>query len=66
MLYWDGALDHDVEDPRVDRFMADIEAVCRKHGLSISHEDCGVGFFVEEFDEDSIFWLASNLDLEKL
>lgn len=46
---------------RVDEFLKDIEQVCRKHGMSIGHEDGHgtYGAFVvsENLREDDIEWL---------
>lgn len=44
-------------------FLDDINAVCRKHGLSISHEDNQGGFIIELYKDDNIEWLngASKL-----
>ena len=38
-------------------FLADIEAVCRAHGLCISHEDTGGAFVIRPFDEANLRWL---------
>ena len=40
-------------------FLDEIEAVCRKHGLSIGHEDCHGAFEIGPFDEDDIKWLRN-------
>ncbi len=58
----DAAVDPEMEAPRVDRFLAEITCVCRRFGLSISHEDCQGGFIIKEFNEDTIRWL-SNADI---
>ncbi|MEK7214101.1 MAG: (5-formylfuran-3-yl)methyl phosphate synthase, partial [Chloroflexota bacterium] len=39
------------KSPAVLAFLADIEAVYRKHGMSISHEDGHGGFIIEDLDE---------------
>jgi hypothetical protein len=31
--------------------------VCRRHGLSLSHEDCHGAFIVENYSKDNIEWL---------
>ena len=38
-------------------FFDDIEKVCKKHNLSISHQDEHGSFMIEEFDEHNIKWL---------
>lgn len=42
---------------RIDAFLAEIVEVCRKHGLSLSHEDRHGCFEVERLDDDFIEWL---------
>lgn len=37
-----------VPTPKVDAFLAEIEAVCVKHGMSISHEDGHGAFIIEK------------------
>ena len=39
------------ENPRVDAFLAEIEAVCEKHGLSLAHEDVHGAFIVVDFTD---------------
>ena len=38
-------------------FLDEINLVCKKHNLSISHEDTYGSFIIEEYDKDSIDWL---------
>ena len=38
-------------------FMKEIEAICRKYDLSISHEDGHGAFEIDKFSEDNIEWL---------
>lgn len=38
-------------------FLSDLVEVCKKHNLSLSHED-GLGYFiVEKYDSRNIDWL---------
>jgi FAD/FMN-containing dehydrogenase len=50
----------------VEAFLKEIAEVCRKHGLSISHED-GHGAFIVTDDrmEENIAWVnAASLELK--
>ena len=40
-------------------FLEDLADVCKKHGLSISHEDEHGAFLVTEFDKSALEWLCS-------
>lgn len=50
------------ESPRIDRFLDEIERVCRKHGLSIGHEDAEGAFTVGEFNKDALDWIREAYD----
>lgn len=41
-------------DPRIEAFLDEIEQVCRKHGMTISHEDPHGNFEIEDFGGDPI------------
>ena len=41
----------------VQFFLKEIEAVCKKHKFSLSHEDTQGGFIVEEYDKQLSEWL---------
>ena len=59
MKRWDNQAHGRVEDPRVDAFLAEIVEVCRKHGMSLGHED-GHGSFVvhDQLDETIMTWIS--------
>ena len=46
-----------LDNARVDAFFAEIIEVCRKHGLSIGHEDGHGGFEVHRFDDRYSRWM---------
>lgn len=46
-----------MDKKKVEEFLQEIEEVCRKHNMSISHEDGHGAFIIEKFDEFNIKWL---------
>lgn len=50
------------ESSKLDAFLSDIVAVCRKHRLTIAHEDMHGGFRIARFSEANIEWLESAGD----
>lgn len=48
--------------PEVEAFLDDLEAVCRKHSMSIGHEDSHGGFIIYDFDPANIAWLRDAAD----
>lgn len=45
------------ETPKTDAFIQEVIEVCKQHGLSISHEDSGGAFVINEFNDDDAKWL---------
>lgn len=43
--------------PRAARFLNDLEELCIKYDISISHEDCQGAFILEPYNEKDIEWL---------
>ena len=62
-----------IETPTAIRqFLDEVMAVCRKHGLSIAHEDDHGAFMIRAFNESDAEWLNDasiyvdlNLGIEK-
>lgn len=58
---WDytiGKFGEEVDMPEtMKKFLEDIDEVCKKHNLSISHEDGHGSFVIEEYKEWNIKWL---------
>ncbi len=50
------------ESPDVDAFLDDIERVCLRHNLCITHEHKLSAFKVEMFNEDDMNWLRGADD----
>lgn len=47
------------ELPAVDAFLEEINEVCRKHGMSISHEDTHGAFIIDRLDDErDLEWLS--------
>ncbi|MGV4321231.1 hypothetical protein [Bacillus mojavensis] len=44
---------------KVEKFLEEIEKVCKEHNMSISHEDGHGAFIIERFDESNIGWLKA-------
>lgn len=42
-----------------ETFLAEIEAVCRKHGLVIAHEDRHGEFVIDPLTEEGLEWLRT-------
>jgi ribulose-5-phosphate 4-epimerase/fuculose-1-phosphate aldolase len=57
-----GAFGEHGEAPDVDAFLAEVVEVCRRHGMSISHEDAHGAFEVVDFDEGCAEWLTHATD----
>jgi hypothetical protein len=51
-----------LEVPDVDAFLAEIVAVCRKHKLSLLHQDPQGAFVVDQYDERWTEWLMDAND----
>lgn len=45
-----------IKEQRPIDFVVDIIDVCKKHRLSIAHEDIGGAFIIEHYKEDNIEW----------
>lgn len=57
---WSCIENKEIETPEnILNFLNDIERVCKKHGLSISHEDCHGGFEIESYQQFNIDWLKA-------
>ena len=57
-MIWDRTIGKQINMPKsMKNFIEDIDLVCKKHNLSISHEDWQGSFLIEEYDEGNIDWL---------
>ena len=58
MKTWDETKGKRIDTPKkMKLFFKEIEDVCLKYNLSISHEDSHGGFIIEEYDKYNIDWL---------
>lgn len=64
---WNSATSKFEESPsEVEAFLDAIEAVCKAHGKSITHEDGHGSFLIEDFREDYMDWLReASMKLKK-
>lgn len=53
------------EVPEIDAFLQDIARVCRKHSMSISHEDSHGSFEIMMFNQKTMDWLNDASDNRK-
>lgn len=49
-------------DPKIEAFLDEVEAVCRRHGLSLGSEDTHRAFLIEKFSEENLAWLRQAHD----
>jgi hypothetical protein len=52
----------EIENKKIDNSLNDIKEVCKKHGLSISHEDGQGGFIIDHYSDKDIEWLFQASD----
>lgn len=65
MKRWNTTTKKEVENPKIDAMLTEIAAVCKKHGLSLSHEDWHGAFEVKDYDESNTKWLMDAQDATK-
>lgn len=59
---WVNALGDLSESPRVDAFLIEIDAVCRRHGMSVNHRGSGGSFEIEVYSPSSAARLLQASD----
>lgn len=57
--HWNTITHQYVDSAEVEAFLSEIVAICRKHGLSLAHEDHHGAFEVHEFSEENVAWLTA-------
>ena len=54
------------EQEKIQKFLADIDAVCRLHNFSISHEDGHGSFLIDRYNAADATWLRNAIWIEDL
>lgn len=62
MRRWNQKLKKRTVNPLVDVFISDIIKVCKKHKLSLSHEDLYGAFVIERYHKIYSKWLMTASD----
>lgn len=67
MESWDIKKHKNIKTPEsVIKFLNEIDNICKKYNISISHEDSQGGFILEKYNDYNIKWLKDcMLDLEE-
>lgn len=64
MKRWNRSTKTFEENRKIDEFLAEVIEVCKKHGMSISHEDGHGSFIIENYYESNIDWMKEATDGE--
>lgn len=56
-LRWSRSEGKRINHPQVEAFLAELTEVCRKHNLSLSHEDTQGAFVIEGPNDTNLRWL---------
>lgn len=62
---WHPASGKHIENPAIDAFLAEVITVCKKHNMSLSHEDYHGAFEVKPYDASCSAWLMAANDASK-
>ena len=55
----------EIQDSEIIKFINEIDILCQKYGMSISHEDIHGAFIIEKYDNENIQWLKYGIDKTK-
>lgn len=61
-MRWNSKVGDNIETPKIDAFLAEIVAICKKHGFSIGHEDRHGAFEVSRLNDNDLEWLVAAKD----
>lgn len=62
MKRWNVCAGKNVENPRVDAFLREIVDVCKRHKMSLAHEDTQGAFIIHGLRELNLEWLLNATD----
>jgi len=62
MKRWSQKREENHENLKIDKFLLEIIEVCKKHDMSISHEDGHGAFIIEKASDDNFDWLMNAHD----
>lgn len=48
-----------LNETNISAFMDGYEALCKKHKLSLSHEDGHGAFLIQDFDPENVKWVRN-------
>jgi hypothetical protein len=48
-----------IDDKVIDEFLVELEALYRKYGLSIAHQDAHGAFIIDKLGEENISWIKA-------
>jgi hypothetical protein len=53
------------ENKKIDKFLKELDKLCKKHNLSISHEDGHGAFIIENYNKYFTDWMSHAHDMTK-
>lgn len=60
MKRWNTSKRKNTENPAIDRFLAEIDDVCKKHGFEIGHEDWHGAFEIHPYQDGGALTYAHD------
>lgn len=62
MINWDKTQKKEIETPtNVVEFFNELQTLCEKYNLSISHEDSHGAFIIEDYDNAYMEWMKNAI-----
>lgn len=60
---WNGKRSANIESPDIDHFLDELRALCKKHNISIGHEDGHGAFEFYEYSDRDMDWMQNGHDM---